>query len=184
MPKKHILSFTVANDYIKGISGDDGLTLVGILLKKPNVTDEVIGKRMKHLKITEIRTLLNKLHFKGIVCYQKTRDSKSGWYSYTWEIKSRRIAELILEEKVEEIEKLEQKMNYEMEHDFFTCKKTCDHVPFEIAAEYHFKCPTCGETMDLIDYEKRRKRISKTVNVMKTEMEGLKKYREQPKQTK
>jgi transcription initiation factor TFIIE subunit alpha len=172
MPKK-ILSFSLANSYVKDLGGDDAVSMVGILVKKSNVTDEVIGKRMKHLKITEIRTLLNKLHFKGIVHYQKTRDTKSGWYSYTWELKPKRIAELILEERSEEIEKLEKKMNYEMEHDFFTCKKECDHVAFEIAAEYLFKCPICGESMDLIDYEKKRKDISSTVDMLKKEMKGL-----------
>ena len=89
MPKIDILSFSVTKDFLKQIAGDDSIKLVEIVnKKKKNVTDEEIGKKMKHLKITEIRTVLNRLHYRGIACYQKTRDTRSGWYSYTWEIKN------------------------------------------------------------------------------------------------
>ena len=168
--KKPLLGFTITQDFLKGLGGDDAVTLTEIVLKKKSVTDEQIGKKMKHLKITEIRALLNRLHFHGIATYQKTRDSKSGWYSYTWSIKNPRIVELILEEHGDKVSQLEQKLDYEKEHEFFSCKKACDSLAFEIAAEYHFKCPTCGHTMDRIDNEKRVKGIKRHIKRIKTEI--------------
>ncbi|HLC36680.1 MAG TPA: hypothetical protein VJK05_03690 [archaeon] len=178
MPKIDILSFSVTKDFLKQIAGDDSIKLVEIVnKKKKNVTDEEIGKKMKHLKITEIRTVLNRLHYRGIACYQKTRDTRSGWYSYTWEIKNKRIAELVIEHQAEEIQKLEEKSKFAGEHEFFSCPGTnCDLVAFEIAAEYHFKCPKCGKQMDLMDKNKRLKLLkAKTVKI-KTEINLLEKF--------
>ena len=178
MPKKKkLLSYSIVQDFLKGLGGEDALNLVEIVLKKKNVTDEQIGKKMKHLKITEIRALLNRLHFHGIATYQKTRDAKSGWYSYTWNVKSARIAELILDGHAEKISQLEQKLNYEKEHEFFSCKKGCDNFAFEIAAEYHFKCPVCGGNMDLIDNEKRVRNIKTGIKRIKIEIIELEKIK-------
>ena len=175
--KTLLLDYSIVQDFLKGMGGDDALTLTGIVMKKNNVTDEQIGKKMKHLKITEIRALLNRLHFHGIAFYQKTRDSKSGWYSYTWNIKNSRIAELILEAQAERMEQLEQKLDFEKDHEFFSCKKGCDSLAFEIAAEYHFKCPICGGTMDLIDNNKRVRQIKNKIKRIKTEVTELEKMK-------
>src|SRR3989344_1215572 len=108
-PTKKIYEIQMAQEFLKSVGGEYALELVKICdNKKRPVTDEEIGKKLP-LKVTEIRTVLNRLHYRGIACYQKTKNPKTGWYSYTWEVKSNRIAELILEGRAEEITKLERK---------------------------------------------------------------------------
>lgn len=138
------------------------------------MTDEELAKKMK-VKVTEIRAVLNRLHYRGIACYKKTKNRKNGWYNYTWEIKKKRIVELILAEQQETIEKLEAKQDFEKNYSFFSCKNNCTMVPFEIATEYQFKCPECGSTMDYFDYTKKLKDINSQIETLKKDAGLLKK---------
>ena len=165
-PKK-IMNFESAHALIKRIGGDDALQVVKIYERKGKmVTDEELAKKMR-LKVTEVRTILNRLHYRGVACYQKSKNTKTGWYSYTWEIKKKRVAELLLEEMVEKTEKLEAKQQMQSNYGLFSCSSLCGQMPFEVAAEYDFKCPECGAPMDMLDSKKMLKRTQK-------ELEGLK----------
>ncbi len=174
--KSKFVSFNLVQDFLKNVGGEAAIGVATIYEKKnAHVTDEELAKKMK-MKVTEIRTVLNRLHYRGIACYNKTKDKKSGWYNYTWEIKKKRVIELILEEQKEVIEKLESKQNFGMNYSFFSCKENCEIVPFEIAAEYQFKCPECGKTMDSFDYTKRLASINEQIGEMKKEvikLEGM-----------
>jgi len=75
----------------------------------------------------------------------------------------------------EEIKKLEQKIDFEKNYCFFSCKKTCSSFPFEVAAEYQFRCPACGETMASFDYSKKLENINKQIEELKEETMALKK---------
>ncbi|PIN85699.1 MAG: hypothetical protein COV47_00855 [Candidatus Diapherotrites archaeon CG11_big_fil_rev_8_21_14_0_20_37_9] len=172
---KKIHEFTLAQDFLKSIAGDYAIELVSICSRKRKlVTDEEIGKKLP-LKITEIRTILNRLHYRGIACYQKTKNMKTGWYSYTWEVKTGRIAELLLEKQAEEIDRMEKEIEFEGTHEFFSAGKDLAEYPFEIAAEYHFKCPETGKSLELIDNKKRVKNLRKRIELMKEEVNELQK---------
>ena len=173
--KKTIVCLPAVQDFLKTVGGEAAIGVTDFCEKKGRqVTDEEIAKRMK-VKVTEIRTVLNRLHYRGIACYKKTKNKKSGWYNYTWEIKKKRVLELIVEQQQEMIEKLEAKQAFGEKYSFFSCKKSCEMIPFEIAAEYQFKCPECGETMDAFDYSKRLEDINQQIGLLRTEMGTLKK---------
>jgi len=174
--RKNLLDFVITQELLKNIGGEQAVDLVKICQnKKRPVTDEEISKKMK-MKVTEIRTILNRLHYRGVAGYQKTRNQKTGWYSYTWEINTKRIAELLLEQQIEKIEKLEQKAELEKDYTFFTCKNNCDYLPFEIAAEYQFKCPVCNLPTDAVDYKKRIKKTQEEIKNIHKEINMLKKH--------
>ncbi len=164
-------------EFIKQVGGDFALDLVRYCEKKTtDVTDDEIAKKTK-AKITDIRTTLNRLHYRGIACYQKTRNQKTGWYSYTWSIKTKRIAELIIEQQLEAIEKLKKKSDFEKNYAFFNCKKGCGSHPFEIAAEYQFRCPECGKALESTNNEKKIKEIDKNIREMQKQIEELRETR-------
>ncbi|MEK6958118.1 MAG: hypothetical protein AABW99_04040 [archaeon] len=176
VPKKQIYEFELAKDFLKQIGGDYAIEVVKICSAKRNpVTDEEIGKKLP-LKITEIRTILNRLHYRGIACYYKTKNPKTGWCSYTWEVKNSRIAELLLEKQTEGISKLEKGMEFEGTHAFFSAGKGMTEYPFEIAAEYDFKCPETGKSLEAVNMQKKVKELKKKIEVMKIEVEQLQKF--------
>ncbi|MBN1941198.1 MAG: hypothetical protein JW772_03380 [Candidatus Diapherotrites archaeon] len=174
-PKLSVLKFEGAQELLSTIAGDYAVEITKIWERKGKmITDEEIAKKMK-LKVTEARTILNRLHYRGISCYHKTKNTKTGWYSYTWEIKTKRVLELLLEKYSERLEKLEVKRNFEQNYAMFTCKKQCDYIPFEIAVEYLFKCPECGATLEAVDNKKRIKNIEKEMELLKGQSETIKK---------
>jgi len=172
---KKIYNYLLVQEFLKAIGGEYALELVKICTnKRKPATDEDIGKKLP-LKITEIRTILNRLHYRGIACYQKTKNAKTGWYSYTWEIKSNRIATLILEQHAEDITKLEKEIEFEGTHTFFSAGKDSPTYPFEIAAEYGFKCPESGKSLKAMDNKKRVNDLKRKIMIMKTEVTDLEK---------
>lgn len=177
MPKKSgkkIYEFSIVQDFLKATGGEYALTLVKICIdKKKPVTDEEIGKKLSNLKVTEIRAILNRLHYRGIACYQKTKNLKTGWYSYTWEIKPSRIAELIIEGQAEQIAKLEKDIEFQGIHEFYSAGKDLPEYPFEIAAEYDFKCPESGKPLQMTDNKKKVKELTKKIEDLKTEVSEL-----------
>lgn len=173
--KKDILSFFIAQEFLKNIAGEFAFNVIKVCQKKgKSITDEEIGKALG-VKITEIRAVLNRLHYRGIACYNKTRNPKTGWYSYTWNIKQNRIAELVLEQYSEEIQKLEKKKQAEKNYTLFSCANSCSNIPFEIAVEYQFKCPECGNTMESIDAQKNLREVNKKIKIMLTDSKEIEK---------
>jgi len=167
MKKKRIINMPVAQEFLKKVAGEDAIKIARIYEKKGKcVTDEELAKKMK-LKVTEVRTILNRLHYRGIACYQKTKNNKTGWYSYTWVIKSGRVANLLLEEMVEKMEKLEAKQAIQSNYGLFLCRNKCNMIPFEVAAEYNFQCPECGTTMEIVDNNKVLKETGQRLEELK-----------------
>jgi len=174
--KQNIVDLLITKEFLMNIGGKYAVELVKICEKKKKaITDDEIEKKLP-LKITEVRTILNRLHYRGIATYQKTRNNKTGWYSYTWQISTARIAALLLEKQLEEIQRAETKMEFETNYAFFTCKTKCNNFPFEIAAEYQFKCPGCGNSLEATDNQKTLKDMRKKIVFMKNEMDELTKH--------
>jgi transcription initiation factor TFIIE subunit alpha len=171
--RKNISDFLIVQEFLKSTAGDYAVDLVRTCEnKRKGVSDEFIGKKIP-IKITEIRAILNRLHYRGIAEYSKTKDCKSGWYYYNWEIKKDRIIELIVERQMEEVEKLRKKQFLSENYDFFACRDFCADIPFEVAAEYNFKCPRCGGGMDIVDNIKRVRSINRRIRQLEKEMGGI-----------
>lgn len=178
MAKQTIMKLTTAQDFLQTIAGPYASEIVKIYEKKHHpITDEVIEKKIK-LKVTEIRTILNQLHYRGIAEYQKKRNEKTGWYIYTWEIKTHRIAELLLAQQTEKEKKIQEQFEFSKTHAFFTCKKKCENIIFEVAAEYNFKCPQCNQPMQSINNKKNSKNLEQQLKTIKEEIKELQELQE------
>lgn len=183
MPKKELSELFVVKDFLEPLGGKELIELVKICEKKrKNFTDETVSKKMG-LKVTEVRALLNKLHFRGIMCYQKSRNQKTGWFNYTWELKKERLADIILEKQKEQLQKLTEKRDIEEDYNHFDCNNCTERLPFEVAAEYNFVCPSCGGTMDLTNSPKKQKEIAKKIEMLEKEIKYLIEIKEKYTQT-
>ncbi|MDD4250575.1 MAG: hypothetical protein PHX27_00065 [Candidatus ainarchaeum sp.] len=178
MSQKSITELFVVQDFFDIVGGKETIELIKICERKRKAfTDEEISKKMNK-KVTEIRAILNKLHFRGIATYQKSRNQKTGWYNYTWELNKPRIAELIIEKQKEYLIKLNEKKSLEAEYYFFDCKKCSERLPFEIAAEYRFICPACGGKMDTLNDPQMQKDTIKKIKKIEEELIILEKIKE------
>ena len=66
-------------------------------------------------------------------------------------------------------------MAFEGTHAFFSAGKGMQEYPFEIAAEYDFKCPETGKPLKAMDNKRRVKELKKRITTMKTEIDALQK---------
>lgn len=163
MPQKSITELSLVRDFLETLGGKEVVDLVKICERKRKAfTDEDISKKMD-MKVTEIRALLNKLHFRGITSYQKSRNQKTGWYNYTWDLNKERLAEIIISQQREQLDKLSEKKVIEEDYNLFDCNGCNERLPFEIAAEYNFICPNCGNTMDSTNNPQKQKEIVKKI---------------------
>lgn len=175
MPSKSITNLLLVRDLLDTIGGADAINLVKVCENnRKGTTDEEISKKMKS-RVTEIRAVLNKLHYRGIAEYQKSRNPKTGWYNYSWEIKKKKIAEIVIEQQSEVLERLLKKKSMEAEYSLFDCVKCNERAPFEIAAEYNFICPTCGNSMESANNPKRIRETNFKIKKIEQELAILRK---------
>ena len=175
--KTKLTNYPIINEFLEQVGGEKASELVKFYEKKGKpIKDEDAAGKMK-VKVTDVRTILNRLNYRGIANYQKTRNKKTGWYSYTWTIDKKRVLALIMEKQREEIEKTEQTSETEDMSSFFSCKKGCHEAPCEVAAEYQFRCPDCGSELKFMDSKKRIKQAKERLEVMRKEVEEFKKLK-------
>jgi len=176
MPAETITQFELTKNFLGTVGGEHAARLVGEYERKGKFTTDEEFATALGLKVTEIRTILNQLHYRGIACYQKSKNAKTGWYSYTWEIKAERIAELLIEKYSEEKAGLERKASIQTNYDIFRCKKECSALPFEVAAEYQFRCPNCGDSLRPTNSEKELEKTQNEIQNIEKEIELIKKF--------
>jgi len=130
---------------VEGLSEDH----VAIIerLTKPKY-DEDVAAELK-LKATIVRTLLNDLHVNNLVGYERSKNKKTGWYTYLWNRRDDKIKEYIRGYLNKRLEDLNKQLESEREGMSFNC--SCSRMPFDSAMETGFKCPECNEK--LVEYD-------------------------------
>ncbi len=114
-------------------------------------SDEDFVKKLK-IKISDVRSTLNRLHSEGLVVYERKKDSETGWYSYTWQINLEKIKRWAEEIKKEEREEEEGQDQY-----YCPVCGISSIVSFERAMENGFKCMGCENYLEYLDEEIREK---------------------------
>jgi len=154
------LTAPLVKEFIIAQAGEDAHKVIRCL--GTGVTDEQISKKTG-LRVNDIRAILNRLHYIGVIVYSKEKAKRSNWYTYTWFLKKARITELLGERYKEELGTLKEKLDMEQNYVFFKCSDGCERLPFELAFEYDFKCPECGNTMDQLNNNKEKTEIRKKI---------------------
>ena len=131
--------------------GDDSVTVVNILKKKSEATDEMLANESA-VRLNTVRKILYKLYDHGLVSCTRVRDEKTGWFIFYWKLQLDQLDAFIRSRKRRVLEKLKHKLDYETNHSFFICKKCGDvRVTFEEAMESSFRCSKCGGQLESSD---------------------------------
>lgn len=164
-------------EFLKRVGGEKAPKVVQLTLKSGNaVTDEQIASKMG-VKVTVVRAVFNRLHYWGLADYDKTRDEKTGWYTYTWHILPEKIFVALESQINEEISELREKLEEVTRFMLFECPGGHVRIPFEVAAEYEFRCPECRNELQPIDSERERRRIKEEIQRRKILIEKIREYR-------
>ncbi|MEM1980975.1 MAG: transcription factor E [Candidatus Hadarchaeales archaeon] len=139
----------VLREFIKRVAGENGLLILSKLWGK-QLTDEELAK-LTRLRVNLVRKILYDLYENRVVNYHRFRNEDNGWYIYRWYVEMEGALENLQSIRQELLRKLEERLEYERGHMFFSCKNNCPRMTFEEASEHEFKCPHCGEPMEFMD---------------------------------
>ena len=139
-----ILSNPVIQRYLTENYGKKALVILSKIEK--NETDEKLAKKAS-LTVNETRAILNKLYEGGLVNYS-TKQSKSGWYTYFWNLRNDSLQKII-EMKEKEAEEAKKKDVYVCPNCF---AKSRIEYSFEEALSNKFKCLECGSELVHISF--------------------------------
>ncbi|MEK0327815.1 MAG: transcription factor, partial [Nitrosopumilus sp.] len=131
------------------IGGDEYLKVARSLLKSQDATDEEIASSTG-LRINMVRKVLYDLFGKALITGIRVKDEKKGWFVYRWRSRRDEVENFIEGQKKKIRNRLQQRLDYENSSDFYHCgNEDCPRVTFENSLDLFFKCPSCGNVLNL-----------------------------------
>ena len=152
------------------IGGDEYLKVARSLLKSEDATDEEIASSTG-LRINMVRKVLYDLFGKALITGIRVKDEKKGWFVYRWRSRRDEVENFIEGQKKKILERLQQRLDYENSSDFYHCgNDDCPRVTFENSLELFFKCPSCGNVLNLKKNDKPKKAFAIKIDHIKKDM--------------
>ena len=160
---------TKVYEIVKEIVGEDSVKVVEFLKDKKNISDFKIAEKVK-ADIHEIRNILYRLYNYNLVTYYRKKDRQKGWYISYWTFNKKRIKDLMVQLHYSKMAKFTERLKIEEANkgNFYLCSNACVRVNFEKATDFEFKCPECGNLLNLQDN-------SKTIEFLQGKIEEMRK---------
>jgi len=163
------LTNKIIEDVVTEVAGEDVVPLVKNLKNKKNVSEFKLAENIKK-EVNEIRNMLYRLYDSNLVSFIRRKDKKKGWYIYYWTFNLKRIKYLVKDLKKKRFQKLKERLERELDSNFFICNKNCIRLDFEQATGFNFKCPECGELMNQEDNSEKIKKIEEEIKSLEKEL--------------
>ncbi len=152
------------------IGGDEYLKVARSLLKSEDATDEEIASSTG-LRINMVRKVLYDLFGKALITGIRVKDEKKGWFVYRWRSRRDEVENFIEGQKKKIRDRLQQRLDYEDSSDFYHCgNEDCPRVTFENSLDLFFKCPSCGNVLNLKKNDKAKKAFGYKIDQIKKDM--------------
>ena len=142
MAFEELLEDPVIQKYLHELVGPTGMP-VAAAPPDGEVTDEELAEELS-MELNDVRRALFILYENDLASYRRLRDEDSGWLTYLWTFEYENIPERLEEEMHRLLDALEDREEYERNHEFYLCEQ--DYIRFEFgeAMDFGFQCPNCG----------------------------------------
>jgi transcription initiation factor TFIIE subunit alpha len=149
---------------------EDAIQIISILKDADEITDDQIANKTG-IRLNSVRKILYKFFDHSLVSLRRSRDRNTGWFIFHWKLQPDQLEGFILNQKKHVLQKLDTRLNYEKNHDFYHCgNPECKRLPFEEALESIFKCPNCDKPMMHFDNGKVIEVLSEKVGKLRKEL--------------
>lgn len=159
----------LVEEVVREMVGEDVLPLVKVLQKKPSISEFSLADAVKS-EINLTRNMLYRLYNVNLVSFVRRKDKKKGWYIYYWTFSPKNIPYLAVTLKKQKLERLVERLEREKRSQFYICGNSCMRLDFEQATEFEFKCPECGELLNLQDNSAKVKELEDSIGVLQKEL--------------
>ncbi|HDQ05669.1 MAG TPA: transcription factor [Candidatus Bathyarchaeota archaeon] len=154
----------------EAFGGEEAVQIVNVLKQVGETTDDVIAEQTE-IRLNTVRKILYKLYDHSLVGLRRSRDKNTGWFIFHWRLQLDQLAGFISNQKHRVLEKLETRLAYEQDHDFYYCgTEGCKRVTFEEAMELVFRCPTCNKLLMHFDNTEIKECLKKRVEELRKEL--------------
>ena len=149
---------------------EEAVKLIENLKSMDEITDDEIASKTG-IRLNSVRKILYKLYDHSLVSLRRTRDPKTGWFIFHWRLQPDQLEGFILSQKRRVLEKLNVRLEYESNHDFYYCDSPeCRRVTFEEAVEAVFHCSNCGKALDHFENGKMIEKLAERVEQLRKEL--------------
>lgn len=153
-------------EIVKELVSEEAVEIALYLVGKEKISEFIIAEEVGY-EIHKTRSLLYKLLEENVVSFVRKKDKIKGWYICYWDLKEDNIPVLLDKIRKKKIKELEGRLEREEGNQFYLCKNACNRMDFDKAMEFDFKCPECGELMDVQDNKR-------TIEFLKDKIADLK----------
>ena len=149
---------------------EEAVKLIEYIKNADEITDDEIASNTE-IRLNIVRRILYKLYDHSLVSLRRTRDPKTGWFIFHWKLQPTQLEGFILSQKRRVLEKLDIRLEYEKNHDFYCCNTPgCKRIPFEEAVELVFNCPTCSKPLMHCENGKFVEKLAAKVEQLRKEL--------------
>jgi transcription initiation factor TFIIE subunit alpha len=149
MAFEELLEDPVIQKYLHDLVGPTGMP-VAAAPPDGEVTDEELAEELG-LELNDVRRALFILYENDLAAYRRVRDEDSGWLTYLWTFHYENIPENLEEEMHRLADALQQRLDYENDHQFYLCENCSLRFEFEEAMEFDFECPECSTQLEAME---------------------------------
>ena len=149
---------------------EEAIQVISVLKGGGETTDDEIANKTG-IRLNSVRKILYKLYDHSLVALRRSRDENTGWFIFHWKLQPDQLEGFIVNQKRRVLEKLQTRLDYEKNHDFYHCgSPKCQRVPFEEAVESVFRCPSCGNPVMHYDNVNIVKALESKVGQLRKEL--------------
>ena len=165
--------FFVDDETLKNVAalfGEDTVRVINVLERVDEITDTQIAEQTE-IRLNMVRKALYRLYDHSLVALRQSRDKETGWFIYHWRLQPDQFAGFITHLKLHVLEKLEARLKYETNQEFYSCQTPgCKRFSFEEAFEFLFKCPACSKSMVYFNNDHIIETVTQKIKQIKKEL--------------
>ncbi|MFC7155343.1 transcription factor [Halomarina halobia] len=168
MAFEELLNDPVIQKYLHELVGPTGMP-VAAAPPDGEVTDEELAEELG-LELNDVRRALFILYENDLASYRRLRDEDSGWLTYLWTFEYENIPEKLEEEMYDLLDALEERRQYEADHEFYLCPEESLRFEFGEAMEFNFQCPSCGADLDAMNNDALVNAMNERIEALREEL--------------
>jgi len=168
MAFEDLLEDPVIQKYLHELVGPKGMP-VAAAPPDGEVTDEELAEELG-LELNDVRRALFILYENDLASYRRLRDEDSGWLTYLWTFKYDEIPEQLEEEMHRLLAALEQRREYERNHEFYLCETDGIRFEFAEAMDFGFECPQCGSELQSLENTRLVESMENRIETLRDEL--------------
>ena len=159
------------NETVSEMVGEDTLPVVKYLKGRKNISEFKIAEKTG-LEVNSTRSILYRLHKRNLVNYHRKKDRIKGWYISYWTFNIKGLKHSMTMDEKLRLERLKERLAKEEmnQNSFYICPNICARLDFDKATEFEFKCPECGNILNLQDNTKTIDRLKEQIAEIEAKM--------------